>query len=463
MSSDPLSEKHILILGLARQGIALAKWLCDVGATVTVSDMRPAEKLADALQELDGLDIQFALGDHPPRLLNTTDLLCLSGGVPLDTQIVQFALEKQIPLSNDAQIFLERCPCDAVGITGSAGKTTTTTLVGAMCEAAGMIPWVGGNIGNPLIADLRYIKPTDIAVMELSSFQLEIMTASPRIAAILNITPNHLDRHKTMEAYIDAKARIFENQMAGDIVVLGYDDPVAHDLAERATQEVAYFSGRVPVDVGAWLVDDRLVMRPKFEASMEPVCRISEIPLRGHHNVLNVLAACAIAGVAGVPAEAMREAILKFKPVAHRLEVVRVIDGVTYVNDSIATAPERVVAALEAFPDEPIVLLLGGRDKKLPWEDLLRLAVQRCRAIITFGEAGLMIAEQAARARREAQVDMPLEQAGSMAEMVTLAAELAEEGDVVLLSPGCTSFDQYADFEARGEDFRKRVKGLAAG
>ncbi len=462
MPSDPLTEKHVLILGLARQGIALAKWLCSVGATVTASDMRPAERLAEALKELEGLPVEFVLGDHPPRLLNTTDLLCLSGGVPLDTQIVQFAIEKQIPLSNDAQIFLERCPCNVIGITGSAGKTTTTTLVGAMAEAAGMLPWVGGNIGNPLISDLRYIRPDDVCVMELSSFQLEIMTASPHIAAILNVTPNHLDRHKTMEAYTDAKARIFENQIAGDIAVLGYDDPVARSLEGRVEQEVAFFSGRVPVDVGAWLVNDRLVMRPRFEAPMEPVCTVGEIPLRGYHNVLNVLAACAIAGVAGVPAAAMRQAILEFKPVAHRLEVVRVIEGVTYVNDSIATAPERVIAALQAFPDEKIVLLLGGRDKKLPWSGLLEMAVHRCRAIITFGEAGLMIAEKAAQARAEAGVDMPLEQAGSMAEMVRLASDLAVEGDVVLLSPGCTSYDAYPDFEARGEDFRKQVKALIA-
>ncbi|HEC21973.1 MAG TPA: UDP-N-acetylmuramoyl-L-alanine--D-glutamate ligase, partial [Chloroflexi bacterium] len=185
MENDPLTGKRVVILGLARQGTALAKWLCGIGARVTVSDLRAADQLADTLRELEGLEITYVLGEHPPRLLDGADLLCLSGGVPLDAPIVQEAIRRGIPLSNDAQLFMERCPCHVIGITGSAGKTTTTALVGAMCDAAGMLAWVGGNIGNPLISDLPYIRPDDVAVMELSSFQLEIMTASPHVAAIL--------------------------------------------------------------------------------------------------------------------------------------------------------------------------------------------------------------------------------------------------------------------------------------
>ncbi len=460
MSSDPLSGRRVVILGLARQGTALARWLCGVGARVMISDLRPAEKLGDALRELDGLPVTCVLGEHPPSLLDGADLLCPSGGVPLDAPIVQEAIRRGIPLSNDAQIFLERSPCDVIGITGSAGKTTTTALVGAMLEAAGRLPWVGGNIGNPLIADLPHMKPADIAVMELSSFQLEIMTASPRVAAVLNITPNHLDRHKTMAAYIEAKAHILDHQVVGDVAVLSADEPNAAALARRATQEVSWFSTRVPVDVGAWLVGDRLVCRPAFTLPMEPVCRIGEIPLRGFHNVVNTLAACAIAGAAGAPVSAMREAILAFRPVEHRLEVVATVDGVTYVNDSIATAPERVIAALEAYSDRPVVLLLGGRDKDLPWGDLLRLALERCRALITFGEAGLMIASAAAALRTELGAATPIEQAGPLRDAVRLAARLADPGDVVLLSPGCTSYDAYEDFAARGAHFRDLVRGL---
>ncbi len=458
--SDPLTGKNVVILGLARQGTALARWLCSIGAKVTVSDQRTADRLAGPLAELQDLPITYVLGEHPVTLLTQADLVCLSGGVPPDAPIVQEAIRRRIPISNDAQLFLERCPCHVIGITGSAGKTTTTALTGAMCEAAGMIPWVGGNIGNPLIADLPHMRPTDIAVMELSSFQLEIMTASPHVAAILNITPNHLDRHKTMEAYIEAKAHILDNQLVGDVAVLGRDDPNAYALAARVQAELALFSGLVPVDVGAWLVGDRVVCRPRFTVPMESICYVDEIPLRGAHNVLNVLAACAIAGSAGVPPEAMREAILRFKPVEHRLEVAGEWQGLTFINDSIATAPERVIAALNAYPDRPIVLLLGGRDKKLPWDDLLRLALRRCRAIITFGEAGLMIAEKAAELRAAMGAAVPLEQVSDLEQAVRLAVRFGEEGDLVLLSPGCTSFDAYEDFEARGRHFRELVRKL---
>ncbi|MBN1428588.1 MAG: UDP-N-acetylmuramoyl-L-alanine--D-glutamate ligase [Anaerolineae bacterium] len=457
---DPLTDKRVVIMGLARQGVALAKWLCSIGAQVAITDMRTAEQLVDPIKELDGLPISYALGGHPPYVLSGADLICLSGGVSPDQAVIQEAVKLGVGLSNDAQLFLDRCPCDVIGITGSAGKTTTTTLIGKMCEKANRLTWVGGNIGNPLITDLPYIKPTDIVVMELSSFQTEIMTTSPHVAAVLNVTPNHLDRHKTMDAYIEAKARLLDNQVVGDIAVLGYDDPTAASLASRARHELAFFSGRVPPDVGAWLVDDRLMCRPRFEAPLEPVCTTAEINLRGYHNVLNTLAACAIAGVAGIPIEAMSQAILEFKPVAHRLEEVRQVDSVTYINDSIATTPERVIAALQAYPDRTIVLLLGGRDKKLPWDDLLRIAVHRCRAIITFGEAGLMIAQKVDQIRRAMVIDMTLEQADSMEDVVRLASELAYEGDFVLLSPGCTSYDKYADFEERGEHFRELVRRL---
>jgi UDP-N-acetylmuramoylalanine--D-glutamate ligase len=455
--SDPLGGKRVVILGLARQGTALAQWLCKVGARVTVSDLRHHDQLVEFLDELDGLDITYVLGEHPEWMLDGADLLCLSGGVPVDAPIVRKAQGRGIRLSNDAQLFMERCPCHVIGITGSAGKTTTTSLVGAMCDAAGRLAWVGGNIGNPLIADLPYIRPDDVAVMELSSFQLEIMTTSPHIAAILNVTPNHLDRHRTMEAYTGAKARILAAQVVGDVAVLGLDDPIAASLAGRVEHEVAYFSGQQPVDVGAWLVNDTLVCRPRFDLPMEKVCTIGDINLRGRHNVLNTLAACAIAGVAGVPIPAMREAIKAFQPVEHRLEVVREVGGVTWINDSIATAPERVIAALRACSDKPVVLLLGGRDKKLPWSELAALALQVCRAIITFGEAAPMITQNVVELREAQGKQIPVEQVGTLDEAIRLAQRFAQPGDVVLLSPGATSYDAYVDFAERGAHFKQVV------
>lgn len=457
---DPLAGRRVVILGLARQGTALAKWLHSIGARVIVSDLRREAELADQMKALEGLGVTYVLGEHPSYLLNGANLVCLSGGVSPDTPIVQEAIERSIPLSNDAQLFMERCPCHVIGITGSAGKTTTTSLVGQMCEGAGLLPWVGGNIGNPLIADLTYIKPDDVAVMELSSFQLEVMSASPHIAAVLNITPNHLDRHGSMEAYVEAKAHILDNQILGDVAVLGRDDPEAYELRRRAHHDVAFFSSSVPVDVGAWLVGDKLVCRPTFGDTMQTICDLGEIPLRGAHNVLNVLAACAIAGAADVKPPQMREAIRNFKAVPHRLEFVREWQGVRFVNDSIATAPERVIAALNAYENETFVLLLGGRDKKLPWGELIEMAVERSRAIIGFGEAGRMIVELAANERAQQHAATRIEQASTLEDAVMLAAQLADEGDVALLSPGGTSYDAYEDFEARGEEFRALVNGL---
>lgn len=458
--SDPLNGKTVLILGLARQGTALARWLVEIGARVIVSDMRPQEKLDEPLRELKGLEIEYVLGEHPLKLLDFVDVICISGGVPLTIPIIVEAQKRGIPLTNDSQIFLERAPCHVIGITGSAGKTTTTTLVGKMIDASGQVAWVGGNIGNPLIADLAYIQPGDLAVMELSSFQLEIMTTSPHIAAILNITPNHLDRHKTMEAYTQAKAQIIYHQMSADIAVLGRDDRIAFSLKESVKGELSLFSATYPADMGAWQVGDRLVCRPAWDKPMETVCTVDELNLKGQHNVLNVLAACAIAGAAGIAPKHMRRAVLEFEGVPHRLEVVRVLDEVTWINDSIATAPERVMAALGAWPDQTTVFLLGGRDKDLPWEDLMRAISRRARAVITFGEAGLMIAEQALEARRISGQTFPIEQVNTLDEAVHMAYSQAHPGDLVLLSPGCTSYDAYVDFEARGQHFRELVKGL---
>jgi len=400
-----LAGKRVVILGLARQGTALARFLVQAGAEVTVSDLRDEAALADYLAELAGLPIRYVLGKHPLGLLDRADLLCLSGGVPVDIPIVVEAQQRSIPLSNDAQLFLEHCPAPVIGITGSAGKTTTTALVGEMCRAAGLLPpasggvvvgrtWVGGNIGNPLIADLDRIKPDDWVVMELSSFQLEVMTVSPRVAAVLNITPNHLDRHKTMGAYIAAKRNIVAHQKPEDFALLGYDDANARSLALETAAHLLWFSGGAEVDEGAFFLkagtNGELMLR--LGGVDRKICQTSEVRLRGRHNLLNVLAACVLAGMAGVPVERMRQVATTFPGVEHRLELVRELNGVRWYDDSIATAPERSLAALRSF-EKPIVLLAGGRDKKLPWAEFADETVRRVRHLVTFGEAGPMIAQ----------------------------------------------------------------------
>jgi UDP-N-acetylmuramoylalanine--D-glutamate ligase len=453
---DRLFGKKVAVLGFARQGKALARWLPTVGARVLVSDTRSAEQLSAETALFP--DVEFVLGGHPDSLLDDVDLLCLSGGVPLDLPIVQEAVRRRISLSNDAQLFLERCPAPVIGITGSAGKTTTTTLTGDIMKRAGYTTWVGGNIGDVLLDVLEQIHQEHYVVIELSSFQLEMMSVSPWTAAVLNITPNHLDRHGTMESYATAKAHIIYFQEPDDVAVLGYDDGGSRSLESIAPGEVVWFSGKEMIPDGTFMAGERLLIAGRASTDGEPhvICGREDIPLRGDHNVLNVLAACAITGVNGVTPDIMAEAIRDFKAVTHRLETVRVLNGVTYVNDSIATAPERVVAALRSY-HEPLVLLLGGKDKNLPWDEMIRLALSKVRHIIAFGEAGDLVVEVIRRISPNAD---NVTRVQMLDEAVSKAAAVAQTGDVVLLSPGGTSYDAYVDFAERGEHFRRLVMGL---
>ncbi|MGC9521910.1 MAG: UDP-N-acetylmuramoyl-L-alanine--D-glutamate ligase [Anaerolineae bacterium] len=478
VQSQTSESPTVVILGLARQGTALARFFATRGWHVVVSDQQTEEALRAEMAELADLEIAYVLGGHPLSLLASCDLLCLSGGVPLTLPVVKEAMRKGIPLSNDAQEFLARSPAPVIGITGSAGKTTTTTLVGSMLEASGLRTWVGGNIGNPLIGELANIQPSDRVVMELSSFQLELMDVSPHVAGVLNITPNHLDRHKTMDAYIAAKRHIVAYQNADDIAVLGYDDANARAFAAETPANIWYFSLRKAPEVGAFLHGDCLMLRDG--AKEVEIARRDAVRLRGMHNIANTLAAIALARAAGASVAGIRSAIGAFKGVAHRLEEVCSQGGVLWVNDSIATAPERVLAALDAF-DEPMVLLAGGRDKDLPWDLLAERIVQgppsegdargfqgRVRVLVLFGEAAPLIESQVTAAlerARETGSAVALERmimTGSLQRGVKVAAREARPGDVVLLSPGGTSFDAFRDFEERGERFREWARDVCS-
>lgn len=455
---------RIVILGLARQGVALARFLAGQGARVTLSDVKPVEALSEAISSLAGLPIRYELGGHPSSLLDDCDMVCLSGGVPIDLPIALEARKRGLALSNDAQIFLERCPAPVVGITGSAGKTTTTALTGEMLRASGRKTWVGGNIGNPLIADLDKIEAGDVVVMELSSFQLEVMTASPGVAAVLNITPNHLDRHPTMQAYIAAKRRILDFQRPGDVAVLGYDDAEARQLMQAARGELRWFSAERQVEQGAFVRQGEIVLAGAGQETR--VCAVKDIKLRGPQNVLNMLAAClltsaAMAQAGGANAQAMAGVAASFAGVAHRLQWVGEHNGVRYYDDSTATAPERLLAALKSF-EEPIVLLCGGRDKHLPWDEAAALIAQRVSHLVLFGEmAGLV--QDAVRKFQAPNSALQVHQAETLENAVRLAGRLACPGDVVLLSPGGTSFDAFKDFAERGERFANYVAQLKKG
>jgi UDP-N-acetylmuramoylalanine--D-glutamate ligase len=455
------SGRRIVVLGFGRQGQALARYFSERGAAVVVSDRKPAEAFKEQRPTFKGLPVEFVFDGHPPELLEGTDLLCLSGGVPADLPLAQQARTLGIPLSNDSQLFLESCPARVIGVTGSAGKTTTTALIGRMAAAhyarrRGRA-WTGGNIGRPLLLDLPEISEDDLVTMELSSFQLELMTTSPQIALILNLTPNHLDRHKTMQAYTEAKAHILEFQVPGDVAILGRDDPGAWSLRDRVKARLLSFSLQPFNDGnGAYIDDGRVWIR--LEGAAQSVLPQGAIELRGEHNLYNVVAACLAAAAAGIAPEAMRAGVQGFTGVPHRLEFVRSVGGVDYYNDSIATSPERAIAAVRAF-DKPIVLLAGGRDKDLPWEAFAEVVCRRVRRLILFGEASEKIAR--AIESNEGGCDLEaVEQVPEFDAAFHTAVGAAEPGDVVLLAPGGTSFDAFPDFEARGERFRELVRTL---
>ncbi|MEA2008087.1 MAG: UDP-N-acetylmuramoyl-L-alanine--D-glutamate ligase [Chloroflexota bacterium] len=455
-------DRQVVIVGIGRQGIALARYLVALGARVTLNDHREPGEMANVRQSLSDLPVEWVLGNHPLSLLSGADVLAVSGGVPLSLPLVQEAQKRGILLTNDSQVFMDAAPCRVIGITGSAGKTTTTTLVGRMAQAAfgEEHVWVGGNIGNPLIADIDKMKATDLAVIEFSSFQLELMTTAPQIAAVLNITPNHLDRHGTMEAYTAAKARIVEYQTAADVTVLGREDAGAWNLADSAPGRAVSFGIQRPSanQPGTHLRDDALTFWDgENDHRLLP---IHKILLRGEHNILNVLAACAIAHEAGIFPQAMEAGVENFTGVEHRLEFVRSWKGVSWYNDSIATAPERAIAAINSF-EEPLVLLAGGRDKDLPWEAFAKLIHRKVRQVVLFGEAADMIQLALAAAAESGNgPKSSVVRCQGLEDAVITTAGLVRPGDVVLLSPGGTSFDEFRDFAERGEWFRKWVLEL---
>ncbi len=458
------SNKKVIVIGAARQGQALARFFTKQSAEVVVTDYRSADQLKDELTVLNQLKVSLNLGGHDEKILDGASLVCVSGGVPLTIPFIKEALLRKIKLSNDSQIFLEECPCTVVGITGSAGKSTTTALTGLMAQKTFEMKsnrqnvWVGGNIGNPLIDKLDEMEEDDLAIMELSSFQLELMTKAPQIAAVLNVTPNHLDRHGTMQAYIDAKSRILWYQHIDDVAVLNRDDQGCWGLQPEVKGDLISFGFEQPEtrSNGTYIKNDSvwLQMGPE-KIKMFPL-EWSE--LRGRHNISNLLAASAIAAAATLALPGIQSAVEEFAGVPHRLEIVRTVNEVTWVNDSIATTPERTIAAIESF-SEPIVLLLGGRDKNLPWDKLASLIRAKVDRVILFGEAASIISDKIGP-RKPGQSLKSVVTCKDFAEALKTAKIQAEPGNVVLLSPGCTSYDAFKDFEERGQFFRDWVNQL---
>ena len=452
--------KKVTVVGLGIEGVDLVRYLAAQGAQVTASDARTAGQLTRRLQELNGVPVRLSLGQNAVADTESADAVFVSQGVPLDIPALQAARESGVPISSMTRLFLELCPGPVVGITGSSGKTTTTGLVGAMFAAAARPNAVGGNIGLGLLGLLDHLTPETWVVAEISHTQLELTDRSPHVACVLNVTPNHLDRY-SWDGYVALKRRILAFQGAGDLAVLNYENEVTRGMAGDARSEVLFFAlAAEPPGDGAFLRDGSVVCRRGGRETA--VVAASDVPLRGRHNLANVVAATAVGAACDLPPSAMASAVRAFRAAPHRLELVADVKGVAYYNDSIATTPERTLAGLRSF-EEPVVVLLGGREKHLPLEEMAAEACRRCRAAVVFGEAAPVLEEalRAAAGRIAPEKRPQVLKAGTLAEAVDAASGAARLGDVVLLSPACTSFDAFENFERRGEEFRRLVVELS--
>lgn len=447
-----LNNKRVLVVGLGKSGVASALFLKARGARVTVSDSKPEAELRDEILLLLEHGITVETGGHGDRTFRGQDLIVVSPGVPVDApQLVQ-ARSLGEPVIGEIELAAQFLAGSIVAITGANGKTTTTSLAGEIVAAGRFSTLVGGNIGTPAISFVDQAGPTTWTVLEVSSFQLEtIVEFHPRIAVILNITPDHLDRHKTFDNYVNAKARIFENQRADDFTVLNADDPTTAGLSDRTRAQLFWFSRKREIEKGAFLRGAHIYFRDGHgEREIMP---LAEVPLKGAHNLENVLAGVAIGMLVGCQPEQIRHAVRNFKAVEHRLEFVARVAGVDYYNDSKATNVDATIKALESFPAN-IHLILGGKDKGSDYTVLNDLLRQRVKRVYTIGAAAAKIESQI---RGTAEV----EHAETLENAVRRASESAVAGDVVLLAPACASFDQFQSYEHRGRVFKEIVHSLA--
>ena len=449
-----LKNKRVLVVGLGKSGIAAAMFLRLQGARVTVSDARSAVALAKEIPELLEAGIMVESGGHGLLTFRRQDLIVISPGVPLDTPEVKQVIGYGMPVIGELELASRFLKGRIVAITGSNGKTTTTTLVGKILEEGGGQALVGGNIGTPVIDLIPKSTDETVNVLEVSSFQLEtIEQFRPWIAVVLNITPDHLDRHGSFENYAAMKTRITELQEASDFLVLNAEDKPTQMVAAKTKAQIFWFSQRRPIKQGAFVHGESIVFVAREGAKAEPIMPVAGIPLKGAHNVENVLAAVCVARLAGVPAEKIRSAVQSFKAVEHRLEFVRCFQGVDYFNDSKATNVDAAMKAVAAFPGG-IHLILGGKDKDSDYTLLGPLLRERVKAVYTIGSA-------AEKIERELHGVVKMVGAGTIDVAVREARTAAVPGDVVLLAPACSSFDQFENYEHRGRTFRKIVHELS--
>jgi len=451
IETQSLKNRKVLVVGLARSGLAAAGFLVRQEARVTVTDRKPEAELRPYLADLPD-SVRRKLGGHDLEDFLNQDLLVLSPGVPLSIPEIEAARRRGIPVWSEIELACRFLSGTIIGVTGSNGKTTTTTLIGSILRRAGAAVTVAGNIGTPLISCIDNRNPDRIFVVELSSFQLETTDSLRcRIALLLNITPDHMDRYADFESYARAKARIFRNQQPGDYAVLNACDPFTDSIARKVTARPLFISSGEPPANGCFVSSGKICFA--FEGIRTELLPVKRLRLKGRHNLENYLAATAAAMLLDLPRDLVAETLADFKGVEHRLEFVREIDGVAFYNDSKATNVDSVIKAIEAF-DRPIVAIMGGLDKDSDFRALREpVAKEDVKSLILIGSAADKL---------EASLGdlVPVQRAGSMAEAVATANRLARAGDIVLLSPACASFDMFENYEHRGREFKRAVQAL---
>ena len=456
--ADLVRGKRVAFIGAGVSHKTLIREFVELGAKVTLCDRKDSlEAFGDYAETLRELGVSLSLGETYMDGFQGQDIILRTPGFEFYQKPLQDAIAAGTLVTSEVELFFDFCPCEIVAVTGSDGKTTTTTLISEFFKAAGRRVHLGGNIGAALLPMLPDVRPDDVAVAELSSFQLISMKKSPKVAVVTNVTPNHLDHHKDMQEYIDAKRNILLYQDSGCRAVLGFENEVTRGMQADCKGQQVWFTRLRETDNGAFLRDDGMLCMAE-NGVVTPFLDRKDVKLRGLHNIENLLAAAA-AVWGRVPVEAIQKVGSTFTGVEHRIEPVRVLDGVTYYNDSIASSPTRTIAGLRSF-DQKIILIAGGYDKKIPYEPLAPEILAHVKVLVLMGATGPRI-EQAVRALPEfAASGLEILHAGSMEEAVALARDAARPGDVVSLSPASASFDLYPNFEVRGRHYKQIVNSL---
>ena len=447
-----IKNKNVAVVGIGVSNIPLIKFLVDLDANVTAFDKKTREELCDIAGEFDKLNVKLELGENYLDNLTGFDVVFKTPSMRIDCDALLKVKEEGAYITSEMEEFVRYCKGKIFGITGSDGKTTTTTIISKLLMEQGYKTWVGGNIGNPLFSNIEEIKEEDKVVLELSSFQLMTMNSAIDVAVVTNLAPNHLDMHKDMQEYIDSKKNIFLYQSENDILVINRENDITHGFKEEAKGKVLEFSSKRNIENGSYLKNDVLYLNSK------EVCKKEDIIIKGIHNVENYLAAF-LATQDDVSIEVMKKVAMTFTGVEHRCEFVREIDGVKYYNDSIASSPTRTLAGLRAF-EKKVILIAGGYDKNIPFEPLAEEGYPYIKELILLGATKEKIKESFEKVAREKGLDISINMVSTLEEGVFKAKELSENNDIVTLSPACASFDMFANFMIRGNKFKEIVNNL---